>query len=132
MDVRLISEVYWDTIFPKPSNFFDKQDSINDPHDSLLMYSGAKETSNKSTINDGNRKLRRVVRSLKSAPLLDMSNSVVSENENQTASLHDDPADIREFDIQEKENDFTKRPLPLKRKDLSFHGKWSYNKTKVN
>ena len=98
------------------SESLDKQDSINDPHDSLLMYSGAKETSNKSTINDGNRKLRRVVRSLKSAPLLDMSNSVVSENENQTASLDDDPADIREFDIQEKENDFTKRPLPLKRR----------------
>ena len=109
---------------PKPSveinenasESLDKQDSINDPHDSLLMYSGAKESSNKSTIYDGKRKLRRAVRSLKPAPLLDMSNSVVSENENQTASLNDDPTDIREFDIQEKENDFTKRPLPLKRR----------------
>ena len=109
---------------PKPSveinentsESLDKQDSINDPHDSLLIYSNAKETFDKSTIYDGKRKLRRAVRSLKPAPLLDMSNSVVSENENQTASLNDDPTDIREFDIQEKENDFTKRPLPLKRR----------------
>ena len=109
---------------PKPSveinenasESLDKQDSINDPHDSLLIYSNAKETFDKSTISDGKRKLRRAVRSLKPAPLLDMSNSVVSENENQTASLNDDPTDIREFDIQEKENDFTKRPLPLKRR----------------
>ena len=101
----------------KTSESLDKQDSINDTHDSLLIYSGSKETFNKSAINDGGGKLRRrAVRSSKPAPLLDMSNSVVSENENQTASFDADPTDIRGFDIQEKENDFTKPALPLKRR----------------